>query len=90
VLNALVRAKVRVYDAAKRRELEAELDAKKLELEMSEAPRLYGLVWKAAHALGNAYGGQPVRVPDWDSYLRRVERLCRGPEYRATPTFAGG
>jgi hypothetical protein len=80
VLNELVLANVRIYDAAKERELAAELDAKKLELEMSEAPGLYRLIWKAAHALGNAYGGQAARVPDWDSYLRRVERLCRGPE----------
>ena len=78
VLNELVLAKVRVYDAAKKRELEAALDEKKLELEMSEAPFPYGLIWKAAHALGNAYG-QPVGVPDWDGYPRRVERLCRGP-----------
>jgi hypothetical protein len=80
VLNELVLAKVRVYDAAKKRELEAEVDAKKLELEMSEAPGPYRLIWRAANALGNAYGGQPVRVPDWGSYPQRVERLCRGPE----------
>ncbi len=72
VLNELVLAKVRVYDAAKKRELEAELDAKELELEMSEAPGPYRLLWKAAHALGNAYGGQPVRVPDWGSYPQKL------------------
>jgi hypothetical protein len=80
VLNELVLAKVRVYDAAKKRELEAELDAKKLELEMSEAPGPYRLIWKVAQVLRNASGAQPVRVPDWDSYPGRVERLCRGPE----------
>jgi len=80
VLNELVLAKVRTYDAARKRELQAELEAKKLELEMSEAPAPYRLIWKAANALGNAYGGQPVKVPDWDSYPQRVERLCRGPE----------
>jgi hypothetical protein len=32
------------------------------------------------NALGNAYGGQPVGVPDWDGYPQRVERLCRVPE----------
>ena len=80
VLRELVLAKVRVYDAAKKRELEAEFDAKKLELEMSEAPGPYRLIWKAANVLGDAYGGQPVRVPDWGRYPQRVERLCRGPE----------
>jgi hypothetical protein len=80
VLNQLVLAKVRDYDEAKKRELKAELEAKKLEREMSEAPTPHRLIWKAAHALGNAYGGQPVRVPDWGSYPQRVERLCRGPE----------
>jgi hypothetical protein len=80
VLNLLVLAKVRDYDEATKRELEAELQAKKLEREMSEAPAPYRLIWNAAHALGNAYGGQPVRVPDWSSYPQQVERLCRGPE----------
>jgi hypothetical protein len=80
VLNQLVLAKVRDYDEAKKRELEAELEAKKLEREMSEAPTPHRLIWKAAHSLGNTYGGQPVRVPDWSSYPQRVERLCRGPE----------
>ena len=80
VLNQLVLAKVRHYDEAKKRELKAELEAKKLEREMSEAPAPYRLIWNAANALGNAYGGQPVGVPDWGSYPQRVERLCRGPE----------
>ena len=79
VLNQLVLAKVRDYDEAKTRELKAELEAKKREREMSEAPIPYRLLWKAAQALGNAYGGQPVGVPDWSSYPQRVERLCRGP-----------
>lgn len=80
VLNQLVLAKVRDYDEARRRELKAEVDAKKLEREMSEAPAPHRLIWKAAHALGTAYGGQPVGVPDWSSYPQRVERLCRRPE----------
>ncbi|MNC59810.1 hypothetical protein D3C75_1096430 [compost metagenome] len=80
VLNQLVLAKVRDYDEAKQRELRAELEAMKLEREMSEAPAPYRLIWEAAQALGNAYGGQPVGVPDWSSYPQRVERLCRGPE----------
>ena len=80
VLNQLVLAKVRDYDEAKKRELRAELDAKQRDLEMSEAPAPYRLIWKATQALGNAYGGQPVKVPDWGSYPQRVERLCRGPE----------
>lgn len=80
VLNQLVLAKVRDYDEANKRELKAELEAKKLEREMSEAPTPYRLIWKAAHALGNTYGGQPVRVPDWSRYPQRVERLCRGPQ----------
>ena len=80
LLNRLVLAKVGAYDEAKKRELDAELEAKKLEIEMSEAPFPYRLMWKAAHALGNEYGGQPVGVPDWSGYPQRVERLCRGPE----------
>lgn len=80
VLDQLVLAKVRDYDEAKKRELEAELEAKKLEREMSEAPTPYRLIWEAARALGSKYGGQPVRVPDWSSYPQRVERLCRGSE----------
>lgn len=80
VLNQLVLAKLRDYDEANRRELEAELEVKEREREMSEAPTPYRLIWKAAHALGNTYGGQPVGVPDWSSYPQRVERLCRGPE----------
>ena len=79
VLNQLVLAKVRDYDEAKTRELKAELEAKKREREMSEAPIPYRLLWKAAQALGNAYGGQPVGGPDWGSYPQRVERLCHGP-----------
>ncbi len=79
VLNQLVLAKVRHYDEARQRELAAGLEAKKLEREMSEAPIPYRLIWKAANALGNRYGGQPVAVPDWSPYPQRVERLCRGP-----------
>jgi len=80
VLKELVLAKVHVYDEAKKRELEAGLEAKKLEAEMADAPAPYRLMWKAAHALGNAYEGRPVSVPDWNSYPQRIERLCRGPE----------
>jgi hypothetical protein len=80
VLNQLVLAKVRDYDEAKKRELKAELEAQELEREMSEAPAPYRLIWKAANALGNTYGGQPVKVPDWSSYPQQVERLCRGQE----------
>lgn len=79
VLNQLVLAKVRDYDEAKKREFQAELEAKQLEREMSEAPIPYRLIWKAAHALGKAYGGQSVSVPDWGAYPQRVERLCRRP-----------
>ena len=80
VLSQLVLAKVSIYDEAKKRELQAELEAKKREREMLEAPIPYRLIWTAANALGNTYGGQAVRVPDWSSYPQRVERLCRGPE----------
>ena len=80
VLNELVLANVRKYDEAKKRELNAELEEKKRDLEMSEAPIPYRLIWKAASALGDAYGGRPVWVHDWGSYPQRVERLCRGPE----------
>ena len=80
VLTQLVLAKTRDYDEANKRELKAELEAKEIEREMSEAPAPYRLIWKAAHALGNTYGGQPVRVPDWSSYPQRVAQLCRRPE----------
>jgi hypothetical protein len=80
VLNQLVLAKVRDYDEAKERELKAELKAKQLEREMSEAPAPYRLMWKAVNALGNAYGGEPVRVPEWGAHPQRVGRLCHGPE----------
>jgi hypothetical protein len=79
LLNQLVLAKVRAYGEAKERELKSEVEAKKLEIEMSEAPFPYGLMWKAANALGNEIA-QPVGVPDWTGYPQRVERLCRGPE----------
>ncbi|MNN42603.1 hypothetical protein D3C81_1567970 [compost metagenome] len=80
VLNQLVLAKVRDYDEAMKRELRAELEAKQRDREMSEAPIPYRLIWDATQALGNAYGGQNVGVPDWSSYPQRVERLCRGPQ----------
>lgn len=80
VLSQLVLAKVRSYDEAKKRELQAEIEAKKREREMLEAPLPYRLIWTAANALGNKFGGQDVGVPDWSSYPHRVERLCRGPE----------
>ena len=80
VLKELVLAKVRVYDEAKKRELQAELDAKKRDAEMADAPAPYRLIWRGANALRNGYGGQPVGVPDWDGYPQRVERLCRVPE----------
>jgi hypothetical protein len=77
VLTQLVQTKARDYDEARKRELGADLEAKKLEREMSEAPAPYRLMWKAANALGNASGAQAVRVPDWSGYPQRVERLCR-------------
>ncbi|MNY77546.1 hypothetical protein D3C86_2174900 [compost metagenome] len=80
MLSQLVLAKVRDYDEAMKRELRAELEAKQRDREMSEAPIPYRLIWDATQALGNAYGGQPVGVPDWSSYPQRVERLCRGPQ----------
>lgn len=80
VLNQLVLAKLHDYDEAKQRELKAELEAKQRDREMSEAPIPYRLLWKAAHALGDTYGGQAVGVPDWSAYPQRVERLCGGPE----------
>lgn len=80
VLKVLVLARVRFYDEAKKRELGAELEAKQHEAEMADAPAPYRFMWKAAHALGNAYGGRPVEAADWSSYPQRVERLCRGPE----------
>ena len=80
VLKELVLAKVRIFDEAKKRELQAELDAKKRDAEMADAPAPYRLIWNGLGALTNAYRGQPVGVPDWDGYSRRVERLCRVPE----------
>ena len=80
VLSQLVLAKVRTYDEAKKRELGAELEAKKREREMLEAPFPYRLILTADNALRNVYGGQDVSVPDWSSYPQRVERLCRGPQ----------
>lgn len=80
LLNQLVLARVRDYDEARERELKAELEEKKRDREMSEAPIPYRLVWKAAQALGNAYGGHAVGVPDWSGYPQRVERLCRGQD----------
>lgn len=77
VLSELVLAKVRFFDEARKRELGSELAAKKEDLEMSEAPLPYRLIWKAANAVGNAYA-QPVGVPDWGGYPKRVERACRG------------
>ena len=78
VLSELVLAKVRLFDEARKREAASELDAKKDELEMSEAPLPYRLLWKAANAVGNAVA-QPVRAPDWSGYPERLERACRGP-----------
>jgi len=79
VLIELVTAKARFYEAARQRERDAALDAKQLEVEMSEAPAPYRLTWKAPSALGDKYGGQSVGVPDWSRYPEQVERLCRGP-----------
>ena len=79
VLSALVLLKAGDYDAARERELQAELEAKKTELEMSEASGLSGLIFRAANALRNASAAQPVKAPDWSGYPQRVERLCRGP-----------
>ena len=80
LLNQLVLAKVRHYDEAKKRELQGELDAKRRDAEMLEAPFPFSLIWTALTALRNIYGGQDVGVPDWSSYPQRVERLCRRPE----------
>jgi hypothetical protein len=80
VLSQLVLARVSSYDEAKKRELRIELEAKKFEREMLEAPFPYRLILTALNALGNKYGGQDVGIPDWSSYPQRVERLCRGPE----------
>lgn len=79
LLQELVLAKVRIYDAAKTREQVAEREQKKREAEMAQAPAPYRLVWNAANALGNAYGSKPAKLPDWEAYSGRVERLCRGP-----------
>jgi len=80
ILKELVLAKVSDYDEAKKREYKAELAEQKRDAEMEEAPAPYRLIWKAARALGNAYGGRDVKVPDWDDYPQRVEQLCRRPE----------
>jgi len=88
VLTALVQAKVDLYGEAKRRDAAAALEAKKLDREMSEAPFPYGLIWKALEALGNAYGGQPSPILDWESYRQRVERLC-APSAGSDPPAAG-
>ena len=76
VLNALVQAKVDLYDEAKQRDLKAEAEEKQRDLEMTEAPFPYGLVWKATQALGSAYG-EPSPIPDWAGYQQQVQRLCR-------------
>lgn len=80
VLSKLVLAKVRDYEEARKRELGAEIEAKKREREMSEAPFPYNLILAAVNALGSMYGGQDVAVPDWSRYPQRVERLCREPQ----------
>ena len=80
VLSQLVLAKVRHFEEAKKREDQGELDAKKRDQEMQDAPLPYRLVWNALNALGSAYGGQNVPVPDWSGYPQRVERLCRRPD----------
>ena len=84
VLSALVLAKVRLYDEAKQRDIKAEAEAKQRDLEMSEAPFPYGLIWRVTQALGSAYGGQSP-IPDWESYLQRVERLCIVQQPRGSP-----
>lgn len=80
ILKELVLAKVSDYEEAKKRDLEYALEKKKRDAEMEEAPAPYRLIWKAARALGNEYGGRDVEVPDWSDYPQRVEQLCRGPE----------
>jgi len=80
ILRELVMAKVRVYEEAKKRDLEYAEQTKKIEAEMEAAPALYRLPWKAAGALKKRYGGRDVAVPDWSDYPQRVEQLCREPE----------
>ena len=79
ILRELVLNKAHFFQEAKKREEAADVAAKKEELEMSEAPAPYRLLWKAANAMGT-YAAQPVRVPDWDGYPQRVERVCRGSD----------
>jgi hypothetical protein len=80
VLRELVLAKVRTYAEAREREAVAEAEDRKREQEMSDAPVPYRLMWKAAGALRDAYGGQPSKPPDWEAYARQLERICRRPE----------
>ena len=80
LLDELVLARVRSQDEARKRELQAELDAKNREAEVQEAPFPFSLLLKATNTLGNMAGGQDVKVPDWSSYPQRIERLCGGPQ----------
>jgi len=90
LLHALVLDKLQVYEEARKRELAGRVEAEKLELEMSEAPFPYPLIWKAIGALGNAYGWQDVSPPDWSGYPQRIERLCPGtPSAGSDPPAAG-
>ncbi|MFM9967895.1 MAG: hypothetical protein ACKVQK_05785 [Burkholderiales bacterium] len=84
VLNELVLANVRKYDEARKREQMAEIEEKKRDLEMSDAPMPYRLMWRAAGALGDVFGGQSVGVPDWSGYPQRIEQLCRAAEEQAS------
>ncbi|MCC2638257.1 MAG: hypothetical protein K0Q68_1976 [Moraxellaceae bacterium] len=78
VLMQLVVARAQAHAEAKERELKATIDAKRTAREMAEAPAPYRLLWEAANALGEAYGGQAVVAPDWSGFPRRVEGLCGG------------
>ena len=80
ILREFVLEKVKIYGEARAREARSEQEAKKLEAEMAEAPAPYRILWQAAKAVGDRYGGQSVQPPDWDSFPERVEQLCRAPE----------
>lgn len=80
LLGELVLARVHSQDEARKRELQAELDAKKREAELLDAPFPFSLLLKATNTLENMFGGQDVKVPDWSSYPQRIERLCGGPQ----------
>ena len=80
ILREFVLEKVKIYGEARAREARSEEEAKKLEAEMAEAPAPYRILWQAAKAVGDRYGGRSVQPPDWDSFPERVEQLCRAPQ----------